>query len=235
MNICVIPARGGSKRIKKKNIKFFLGKPVIAYSILAALKSNCFDQVIVSTDDEEIKNISEKWGAKVPFIRPKDLSDDYTPINDVVIHSLESMINLGYDVKNVCCVYATAPFIQPKYIHLSYKELLKRDKFFCLSVCQFTYPVQRALKLMAGNTIEPIWDKYIPMRSQDLVHAYHDSGQFYWGTAKAFIKNKEVLSSNSTYIVLPSYLVQDIDTLDDWKRAELMFEVLQKYSKIRKI
>jgi len=228
VNICVIPARGGSKRIKRKNIKLFFGKPIIAYSIMAALKSNCFDQVIVSTDDDEIKKISEEWGAIVPFFRPKKISNDYTSINDVVIHTLKWAINSGYDVKNVCCVYATAPLIQPSFILSAYQKLLDSGKYFCLSVCRFSHSVQRSFTLADDNTIKPAFPEYLLKRSQDLEEFYHDSGQFYWGTVDAFLEKKSVISSNSTCIVLPPNMVQDIDTIQDWESAELMFEVLTR-------
>jgi N-acylneuraminate cytidylyltransferase len=226
MNICVIPARGGSKRIKKKNIKLFLGKPIISYSIQTALKSQCFDMVLVSTDDVEIKDIAIKYGAKVPFLRSKSISDDYTPINEVIKDSISWLIDNGYKVDNVCCLYATSPFAQADSISKGLRSLLSSRKSFSVAVTEFNYPVQRAVRIIDKVSIEPMFPKFISMRSQDLEQSFHDAGQFYWGTLSAILNDIDVLSTNSTFVTIPSYMVQDIDTLDDWKRAELMFKVL---------
>jgi N-acylneuraminate cytidylyltransferase len=227
MIIAVIPARGGSKRIPRKNIKNFLGKPIIAYSIKAALNSGLFDKVIVSTDDKEIAEVAKKYGAEVPYIRPSNISDDYTGTNAVVRHAIQWFFEQGETVENVCCIYATAPFLQPKYIQEGFNNIQKGGLDFSFSVTTFAFPVQRSLRIK-DNGVEPIWPDFILKRSQDLEEAYHDAGQFYWGTSKAFTNEHELFSSESLPVVIPRYLTQDIDTQEDWIRAEVMFRVLQE-------
>lgn len=230
MIIAVIPARGGSKRIPRKNIKYFHDKPIIAYSIESAINSGCFDQVVVSTDDLEIAEIAKKYGAVVPYIRPSNISDDHTGTNTVVSHAIQWFIEQGETVEYACCIYATAPFLQPKYIQEGFNNIQKGGFNFSFSVTTFAFPVQRAIRIK-NNGVEPIWSDFILERSQDLEEAYHDAGQFYWGTSKAFINEYELFSSGSLPVVLPRYLTQDIDTLEDWKYAELMFEVLTESEK----
>jgi len=225
MNIAIIPARGGSKRIPRKNINFFLGKPIIAYSIKTAIDSKLFDKVIVSTDDKEIARVSKKYGAEVPFFRPKELSDDFTSTNDVVKHTINWLIEKGIKVNNVCCIYATAPFVKRKYLKEGYEKLQNSNKSFAFSVTSFTFPIQRAIKITNGE-ISMYYPHHLLTRSQDLEEAYHDAGQFYWGKAQAFLDDESIFSEKSIPVVLPRYLVQDIDTLEDWHRAELMYKVL---------
>jgi len=227
MNLCVIPARGGSKRIPKKNIRNFCGEPIIAYSIKAAIASNCFDKIIVSTDDKEIALVAEKYGAESPFIRPKELSDDYTGTNEVVKHTIKWFQERGEIVSNVCCIYATAPFIQTEYLNAGFEKLISSNKSYVFSVTSFPFPVQRAVLVNSKDEVEAIWPENIFKRSQDLEEAYHDAGQFYWGRAEAFLNDEIVFSTVSAPIVLPRYLVQDIDTLEDWYRAELMYRAWQ--------
>ena len=226
MNICIIPARGGSKRIPQKNIKDFLGKPIIVYSIEEALKSKLFDRVIVSTDDKDIAKIAEKFGAEVPFIRPKELSDDFTGTNDVVSHAINFLIKQGEKLDYVCCIYATAPFISQKYLIEGFEYLKNSSKLFAFSVTSFAFPIQRAIKIEDGK-LSMFYPKYLTARSQDLKESYHDAGQFYWGKAKAFLSNENMFSEKSVPIVLPRYLVQDIDTMEDWNRAEFMYKIIQ--------
>ena len=228
MNICVIPARGGSKRILRKNIKDFLGKPIIAYSIEVALKSNCFDKVIVSTDDDEIAVIAKKYGAKVPFIRPNELSNDYAGTISVIKHAIEWMENNNNYIESVCCLYATAPFIQSKIISKAYQQLKDSNSDYCFSVTSFAFPIQRAIKIVQGNKVDMLYPEHFNTRSQDLEEAYHDAGQFYWGKARAFKDESPLFSEVATPYVLPRYLVQDIDTMEDWIRAEAMYKVLQE-------
>ena len=228
MNICVIPARGGSKRIPKKNIKNFLGKPIIAYSIEAALKSNCFSQVIVSTDDDEISEVAKKYGALVPFVRPDELSNDYAGTIPVIKHAIEWMEDNNNYIENVCCLYATAPFIQSKIISKAYQQLKDSNSDYCFSVTSFAFPIQRAIKIVQGNKVDMLYPEHFNTRSQDLEEAYHDAGQFYWGKARAFKDESPLFSEVATPYVLPRYLVQDIDTMEDWIRAEAMYKVLQK-------
>jgi len=228
MNICVIPARGGSKRIPRKNIKEFNGKPIIAYSIEAALKSNCFSQVIVSTDDDEISEVAKKYGALVPFVRPDELSNDYAGTIPVIKHAIEWMEDNNNYIENVCCLYATAPFIQSKIISKAYQQLQDSNSDYCFSVTSFSFPIQRAIKIVQGDKVNMFYPEHFNTRSQDLEEAYHDAGQFYWGKAQAFKDESPLFSEVATPYVLPRYLVQDIDTMEDWIRAEAMYKVLQE-------
>jgi len=225
LNIAVIPARGGSKRIPLKNIRKFAGKPIIAWSIEAALESQLFDRVVVSTDNNDIAATAKNYGAEIPFTRPRELSDDFTDTQAVVKHTIEWFRKQGSVVRDVCCIYATAPFIQVAFLRDAYKKLISSTKSFAFSVTTYPFPVQRAIKI-DGNGVVPLWPQYIDKRSQDLDEAYHDAGQFYWGKAEAFLKEVPLFSQRSIPIVLPRHLVQDIDTIEDWKRAELMFAAL---------
>ncbi len=227
-NVAIIPARGGSKRIPRKNIKFFCGKPIIAYSILEAQQSGLFQRIIVSTDDKDIADIAEQYGAEVPFLRPKELSDDYTGTNDVVKHALEWLIAHNFQVDYTCCIYATAPFIQKEYLKQGFEKLLASDKKFVFSVTTFPFPIQRAVIINDKGDIEPFSKNDIFMRSQDLKETFHDAGQFYWGTVEAYLKDYPLFTSSSAPVVLPRYLVQDIDTMEDWETAEHMFVAITK-------
>ena len=228
MNLCVIPARGGSKRIPRKNIKHFLGKPIIAYSIQAAVDSGCFDKVIVSTDDEEIANVARQNGAEVPFIRPEELSNDYAGTLPVIKNATKWFEEQGINVDYVCCLYATAPFVTAETLQVAYEQLIASQADFCFSVTPYRSPIQRAIKITESNRIEMFNSHMFNMRSQDLEEAYHDAGQFHWGTAKAFKQQQRFYSEHASPYILPSYLVQDLDNLDDWIRAEMMYQVLQK-------
>ena len=228
MNICVIPARAGSRRIPRKNIKEFNGKPIIAYSIEAALKSNCFSQVIVSTDDDEISDVAKKYGAYVPFVRPDELSNDYVGTIPVIKHTIEWMEDNNNYIENVCCLYATAPFIQSKIISKAYQQLKNSSADYCFSVTSFAFPIQRAIRIVQDNKVDMFYPEHFNTRSQDLEEAYHDAGQFYWGKAQAFKAELPLFSEVATPYVLPRYLVQDIDTMEDWIRAEVMYRVLQE-------
>ena len=230
MNICVIPARGGSKRIPRKNIKEFNGKPIIAYSIEAALKSNCFSQVIVSTDDDEISEVAKKYGALVPFVRPDELSNDYAGTIPVIKHAIEWMEDNNNYIENVCCLYATAPFIQSKIISKAYQQLKNSNSDCYFSVTSFAFPIQRAIKIVQGDKVDMFYPQHFMDRSQDLEDSYHDAGQFYWGIPQAFLDNEDIFSEKSIPVILPRYLVQDIDTLEDWHRAELMYKALDESS-----
>ena len=228
MNVCVIPARGGSKRIPKKNIKEFHGKPIIAYSIEAALESHCFDQVIVSTDDDEIAETAKKYGARVPFSRPDELSDDYIGTIPVIKHTIEWMENNNTYIEDVCCLYATAPFVRSKIISEAYQQLKNSNANYCFSVTSFNFPIQRAIRISQSGTINMFYPEHLETRSQDLKESYHDAGQFYWGKAEAFKQQKPLFSKSAMPYILPRHLVQDIDTPEDWRRAELMYQVLKK-------
>jgi pseudaminic acid cytidylyltransferase len=227
MNICVIPARGGSKRIARKNIKEFNGKPIIAYSIEAALKSNCFNQVIVSTDNNEIAEVAKKHGAQVPFFRPDELSNDYVGTTPVIKHAIEWIENHNNSIGDVCCLYPTAPFIQSNIISKAYQKLKDSRANYCFGVTSFEFPIQRAIKISNNGSLEMFYPEFFNTRSQDLKEAYHDAGQFYWGKAQAFKDELPLFSEVAIPYILPRYLVQDIDTMEDWIRAEAMHKVLQ--------
>jgi pseudaminic acid cytidylyltransferase len=225
--VAIIPARGGSKRIPRKNIKEFHGKPLIAYSIEVALSSQLFDKVIVSTDDDEIAEIARKYGAEVPFLRPKELSDDFTGTGDVIDHTLTWLEEHGERYDYVCTIYATAPFLQKAYLIEGYEKLKSSDAVNAFSVTSMPFPIQRTFKVTEEGRCEMFWPEYYMSRSQDLEEAYQDAGQFYW--TKVGEKSDEVMfGKDSIPVILPRYLVQDIDTLEDWQRAEFMYEAIQK-------
>jgi len=226
--VAIIPARGGSKRIPRKNIKPFAGKPIIAYSIEAALQSRLFDRVIVSTDDREIAAVAESLGAEVPFYRPPELADDHAGTSAVVKQCLEWLISHDEPATHVCCLYATAPFIRVDSLRQGYQRLIESGKSYAFSVTSFPFPIQRAIRINADGCVEAVSPDAIFCRSQDLEETYHDAGQFYWGTANAFLHDVTIFSSASVPIILPRYLVQDIDTMEDWRRAELMFAALRE-------
>jgi N-acylneuraminate cytidylyltransferase len=227
MKLAVIPARGGSKRIPLKNIKPFCGKPMIAYSIENAVHSGLFDKVLVSTDNTEIADISRSYGAEVPFLRPQYLADDYTGTNDVVKHAIEWYQDQGQEIEVVCCIYATAPFVQIEYLKQGYDLLKSTNHAYAFSVTSFPFPIQRALKVNVSGEVQAFWPENNDVRSQDLEEAYHDAGQFYWGQVDAFLQDKVIYSKESMAVMLPRHLVQDIDTEEDWLRAELMYQVLE--------
>jgi N-acylneuraminate cytidylyltransferase len=224
MKIAIIPARGGSKRIPKKNIKEFSGRPIIAWSIEAAKMCKMFDRIIVSTDDYEIAAIAKQLGADVPFMRPKHLADDYTGTSAVVKDVIQNIHKNGEHVSYVCCIYATAPFISSKYLIKAYQDLINQNKSYAFSVTTYSFPVERSFVINQSNVIENLFPDMTLSRSQDLQEVYHDAGQFYWGLADAFLNDLPIFSRHSIPIILPRYLVQDIDTIEDWKQAELMFE-----------
>jgi N-acylneuraminate cytidylyltransferase len=224
VKIAVIPARGGSKRIPHKNIRDFCGKPIIAYSIEQASNSGLFDRVIVSTDDEEIALVARKYGAETPFIRPSDISDDFTGTNAVVKHAIEWFQQQGRTIEFACCIYATAPFVQARYLQEGYEKLVKSNRAFAFSVTSYAFPIQRAIRINTQGKVEAIWPENINTRSQDLEDTFHDAGQFYWGTSAAFLQDQVIFSTESIPVIVPRFLVQDIDTGEAWFRAERMFK-----------
>ncbi|MFW3355868.1 pseudaminic acid cytidylyltransferase [Aliarcobacter butzleri] len=231
--VAIIPARGGSKRIPKKNIKDFHGKPLIAYSIEVALKSKLFDKVIVSTDDEEISEISKSYGAVVPFIRPKELSDDFTGTGAVINHAINFLKEQGEEIDFVCTIYATAPLLQEKYLIKAYERLKNSNAKNAFSCTSMPFPIQRTFKITSNERCEMFWPENFMKRSQDLEEAFQDAGQFYWTNLN--IKSDEItFGKDSIPIILPRYLVQDIDTLEDWQRAEFMYEAIKKSEKSKK-
>lgn len=227
MKLAIIPARGGSKRIPRKNVRDFAGKPMIVHSIIAAKKSGLFDHIVVSTDDEEIAKISTLAGAEVPFLRPKDLAGDYVATRPVVNHAISESTKLYGSSTYVCCIYATAPFLDVSDLRRGLELLVTHQADFAFTVTSFSYPIQRALKILPAGGIAMFHPEYKDSRSQDLEEAYHDAGQFYWGRTEAFLANRSSFSESSVPIILPQYRVHDIDTEEDWKRAELIFKALQ--------
>jgi N-acylneuraminate cytidylyltransferase len=227
VKIAVIPARGGSKRIPRKNIRSFCGKPIIAYSIAAARESALFDQIIVSTDDEEIAAVARACGATTPFIRPKEIADDFTGTNAVVKHAIGWFAEQRTDIAHVCCIYATAPLIESRFIREGYERLIGSDAAFAFSITHYAFPIQRAVRLTSGGRVDALYPEHRMTRSQDLELAYHDAGQFYWGIARAFLDDVPVFSPRSIGVVLPRVLVQDIDTQEDWDQAEYMFRAVK--------
>jgi N-acylneuraminate cytidylyltransferase len=228
MRLAVIPARGGSKRIPRKNIKPFAGKPMIAWSIESALASGCFDRIIVSTDDAEIADVARDYGAEVPFMRPPELSDDHTGTIPVVAHAVNFMAQQFGPVQLACCLYPTAPFVLAEDLRQGLEMLQQSGAQYAFTVAHFASPIQRAFRITDQNRIEMFNPAQFNTRSQDLEEAYHDAGQFYWGRPEAWLSSTPLFSQSSAPLVLPSYRVQDIDTLDDWIRAELMFEIIHK-------
>ncbi|QOR39084.1 pseudaminic acid cytidylyltransferase [Billgrantia diversa] len=223
-SVAVIPARGGSKRIPRKNIKSFAGKPMIAWSIEAARTSGCFDRVIVSTDDEEIAAVASEWGADVPFRRPAELSDDHTGTIPVIAHAIEWLRDHGEATDAVCCLYATAPFVQPKDLRSGYQSLLSGEEIeYAFSVTSYAFPIQRALRMTPQGRVAMFQPEHFHTRSQDLEEAWHDAGQFYWGRAEAWREGLPIFSERAVPVILPRHRVQDIDTLEDWQRAEWLF------------
>ena len=223
--IAIIPARGGSKRIPRKNIKYFHGKPLIAYSIQTALESNIFEKVIVSTDDEEIAKIAKEYGAEVPFIRPKELSDDFSTTQAVIDHALAYLDEKEERYKYVCTIYATAPLLQAKYLVEGLENLKKSDAINAFSATSMPFPIQRTFKIDKNGRCEMFTPEHYASRSQDLEEAFQDAGQFYWSKLDK-TSDKIMFGADSIPVILPRHLVQDIDTPEDWERAEKLYESL---------
>jgi len=227
MKLCVIPARGGSKRIPRKNIREFCSKPMIAWSIEAAKESGCFDQIIVSTDDEEIADLARQWGADVPFMRPAELADDFAGTTPVVAHAVRWYQDHGQELAAVCCLYATAPFVEIDDIKQGFKLLAQAgpDRFV-FTATAYASPIQRALRIDAKSSESHMWQpEQFSKRSQDLEPSYHDAGQFYWGRSQAWLQSRNLFEGGKP-LLLPRWRVQDIDTEDDWIQAELMQQAL---------
>lgn len=228
MKLAVIPARGGSKRIPRKNIREFCGKPIIAYSIDAALSSGCFDRVVVSTDDEEISDLAKTYGADVPFLRPPELSGDHVGTLPVIKHTIEQVQIRGEIPVWVCCIYATAPFLTAADLVRGWQILQETGAEYAFTVTSFPFPIQRAVKITPSGRLAMFQPGHLNTRSQDLEATYHDAGQFYWGYSAAFLQELPLFSEDAAPVLLPRHRVQDIDTIEDWNRAELMFQVLEK-------
>ena len=226
MRVAVVPARGGSKRVPRKNIKLFHGRPMIAYAITAAQRSKLFDRVIVSTDDEEIAQIAKKHGAEVPFLRPAELSDDQTPTVPVIAHSIKSLKEMNWSVTEACCIYPGVPFISANDLWMAYEKLKNSDAHYVFPITNFPSPIQRALRLLSDGAVEPFYPEFVSTRTQDLEAGFYDVGQFYWGKAQAWLDGMNI-HQNAKTIVIPEWRVVDIDTLADWDRAELLYSTLR--------
>lgn len=224
MIVAIIPARGGSKRIPRKNVREFCGKPMIAWSIEVARQSGLFQRIIVSTDDREVGEVARRYGAETPFVRPADLADDHTPTLPVIRHAVHWLQDHGEVVQAACCIYATAPFLKAEYLHKGV-EMLNRfpETEFVFSVTSFGFPIFRGLRLDAEGRVAMFWPEHETSRSQDLPEAFHDAGQFYWGTGVAWQNCAGLFSSRSRGLALPRTQVVDIDTEEDWRLAERIF------------
>ena len=227
MRLAVIPARGGSKRIPRKNIKDFCGMPMIAYAINAAVQSGLFEHIIVSTDDEEIARIAREWGAETPFVRPAELADDHTPTVPVIAHAITACRALGWHIDYTCCIYPGVPFIQMEDLKRAFELLQTSQAAYCFPITEFPSAIQRALRRLPGGQMQPFYPEYELTRTQDLEPAYHDAGQFYWGKSDAWLNNKNV-HSNGVGLPVPNWRVVDIDTPDDWARAEILYTAFNK-------
>lgn len=227
MNVAVIPARGGSKRIPRKNVRDFCGRPMLAWSITAALESSCFDHVVVSTDDADIALVAKEWGAEVPFSRPVELADDFAATRPVVNHAIRE-IGATHGLPDfVCCLYATAPFVRASDLKRGLELLMTSGCDFAFTVTSYPHPIQRAMRITPDARVAMLHPEYRDTRSQDLETTYHDAGQFYWGRAQAFLDDALIFSQVSAPIVLARYRAVDIDTLEDWQQAELVFRALR--------
>ena len=225
--VAIIPARGGSKRIPKKNIKDFLGKPIFAYSIELALESELFEKVVVTTDNEEVATIARSYGAETPFMRPPELSDDESGSGDAVKHALQFLKEEGENYDYLCTLYATAPLLQLEYLQEAFNALKNSDAHMAFSVTSMPFPIQRTFKITDTNRCKMFWPENFPKRSQDLEEAYQDAGQFYWeNLANNF--NDIPFGEDSIPIKIPRHLVQDIDTQEDWERAEALYKIYYK-------
>lgn len=225
--IAIIPARGGSKRIPRKNIRNFLGKPIIAYSIEAAIESGLFDEVMVSTDDEEIAHIAKQYGASVPFMRSVAASDDFATTAQVLEEVLGNYSINEIRFESACCIYPTAPFITSNILNKAYKKLKEGSYKSVFPILRYGYPIWRSLKLVDDKVVMN-WPEHLTSRSQDLIPAFHDTGQFYWFIVKAFNKSKALFTDDSGTIELTELEVQDIDNEIDWALAELKYKLLHK-------
>jgi pseudaminic acid cytidylyltransferase len=225
VNIAIIPARGGSKRVPRKNIKAFDGKPMIAHAIAAARASELFEHIVVSTDDDEIAFIAREWHAETPFVRPADLANDHAATVPVIAQGIQACHALGWEFDHVCCIYPGVPFIRIDDLRQAYSLMLEQRKDYCFPVTEFPTPIQRALRRLEDGTMQPFSPQFETVRTQDLEPAYHDAGQFYWGRVDAWLQNKAILSGGIG-LAIPNWRVVDIDTPEDWIRAEMLHKII---------
>lgn len=228
MKVAVIPARGGSKRIPRKNIRPFAGKPMIAYSIAAASESNLFERIIVSTDDHEIAEVAKAHRAEVPFMRPAELSNDYAGTTEVIAHATQWMRDQQWPVDAICCIYATAPFVRAEDIKRGLEALESGPWAYAFTATEFAAPIFRSFRLHPEGGLEMLFPDQFSTRSQDLPRVLHDAGQFYWGRPEAWLENKRIFDRHSFPVIIPRWRVQDIDTKEDWYRAELMMDAISR-------
>lgn len=230
--VVIIPARSGSKRIPCKNIRPFAGKPIIAYPIEAARESGLFSRIIVSTDSEDVAAVAREFGAETPFLRPATLSDDFTGTGAVVWHALDWLRKDGEQIDAICCIYATTPLVTAENLRAGYALLMESKAPSLVSVATFPSPIFRAFTVGEEGRLKLLWPEYYRVRSQDLPEAYHDAGQFYWAVADRFLTERKFYMEGAVPCKLPRYFVQDIDTLEDWAYAELMYQVLHHAKKL---
>lgn len=224
-NIAIITARGGSKRIPRKNIRPFLGKPIIAYSIAAAIEAGCFAEVMVSTDDQQIAEIALRYGATIPFLRSADTANDFATTADVLVEVLNEYDQKGEVFEYGCCIYPTAPFVTAGKLRSGFDLILKTGADTVIPVVRFDCPIQRALKI-ENNRLSMMWPEHVNTRSQDLVPSYHDSGQFYFFQIQSFMETHQLFGDNTVPIEMPATEVQDIDTVEDWHIAEMKYRLM---------
>jgi pseudaminic acid cytidylyltransferase len=229
VSIAIIPARGGSKRIPRKNVREFCGRPMLAWSIRAARASGCFERIVVSTDDEQIAAVATEEGAEVPFLRPATLADDFTGTVPVVAHAMQELGLSAHDARLVCCIYPTAPLLDAADLRRGHEAMQDARAAFAVSVTTYAFPIERALRLRGDGLVEMLDPLLAATRSQDLEERYHDAGQFYWGRAAAWFAGKPILACDAVPVVIPRHRVQDIDTPEDWATAEWMFQALAKH------
>jgi len=228
MNVAIIPARGGSKRIPRKNIRDFCGRPMIEWTIRALQQSGAVERIVVSTDDDEIAAMARSLGAETPFARPKALADDHAATLPVMSHAVGELRAQGWHLDRVCCAYATAPLMRASDLRGAAEALDTSSARYVFSCTTFAFPVQRALRSTPEGGVEPMFPESIRMRSQDLPEAFHDAGQFYWGRSEAFQSQEAIFTPQSRPFMVPRYRVQDIDTPEDWIRAELLFRAFSE-------
>lgn len=224
-NICIIPARGGSKRIPGKNIKSFLGEPIIVYSIRAARESGLFDEIMVSTDDNEIAKIAIQAGASIPFMRSSENADEFATLTDVLLEVVAKYENIGKKFDNICCILPTAPLINSQRIITAFEKITSESFNSVCPVVEFSYPILRALEFSNNNLLQMVWPEYEKSRSQDLKKAYHDSGSFYWVKTTALLDEKTLFCKKGSAVILSEMEIQDIDTETDWALAEVKFKI----------
>ena len=225
MRVAIIPARGGSKRISRKNVRDFVGKPIIAYPIETAISSDLFDHVIVSTDDDEIAEMAERYGADVPFRRPPALGDDYTSTDTVLIHALGECRRIFGAVQQCCCIYPANPFLDAVDLHRGLDLLVTHQATSAFPLVRYDFPIEQAF-VLEGARPRPRWPDQMMARSQDLIEHFHDAGIFYWCDVEKFLQVERLFTEDAAAFVIPSERCQDINTLDDWARAEYKYRLL---------